>query len=43
MRRAGEAAMFAGFTAFTWFHTILSLVMLVAGIVAAIRFRPQAA
>jgi hypothetical protein len=25
--------MFAGFTAFTWFHTIISLVMLVAGTV----------
>ena len=25
--------MFAGFTAFTWFHTIISIVMLVAGIV----------
>jgi hypothetical protein len=25
--------MFAGFTAFTWFHTILSLIMLVSGIV----------
>ena len=23
--------MFAGFTAFTWFHTIISLLMLVAG------------
>ena len=25
--------MFAGFTAFTWFHTILSLVAIVAGFV----------
>jgi hypothetical protein len=32
-RQGREGAMFAGFTAFTWFHTILSLIMLVAGIV----------
>jgi hypothetical protein len=32
---AGDV-MFAGFTAFTWFHTIISLVMLVAGFVMMI-------